>query len=36
MYEASYEGSHWIATYIVDYLVSGQRRSGAPTTSSSK
>ena len=36
MYEASYEGSHWIATYIVDYLVSGQRRSGAPTTTSSK
>ena len=36
MYEASYEGSHWIATYIVDYLVSGQRRSSAPTTRSSK
>jgi hypothetical protein len=22
MYDASYEGTHWIATYIVDYLVS--------------
>jgi len=36
MYDASYEGSHWIATYIVDYLVSGQRRSGEPTTAASK
>jgi hypothetical protein len=26
MYDASYEGTHWIATYIVDYLVSGQTR----------
>ena len=26
MYDASYEGTHWIATYIVDYLVSQQRR----------
>jgi hypothetical protein len=24
MYDASYEGTHWIATYIVDYLVSGE------------
>jgi hypothetical protein len=30
MYDASYEGTHWIATYIVDYLMSQQRR--APTT----
>ena len=30
MYDASYEGTHWIATYIVDYLVSQQRR--GPTT----
>jgi hypothetical protein len=22
MYDASYEGTHWIATYIVDYLIS--------------
>ena len=36
MYDASYEGSHWIATYIVDYLVSGQRRSVEPTTNASK
>ena len=36
MYDASYERSHWIATYIVDYLVSGQRRSGEPTTAASK
>jgi len=36
MYDASYEGSHWIATYIVDYLVSGQRRHGAATTNASK
>jgi Protein of unknown function (DUF2891) len=35
MYDASYAGTHWIATYIVDYLVSGQRRHG-PTTTSSK
>ncbi|HYU80373.1 MAG TPA: DUF2891 family protein, partial [Vicinamibacterales bacterium] len=34
MYDASYEGTHWIATYIVDYLVSGQRPS--QSTSSSK
>jgi len=26
LYDASYEGTHWIATYIVDYLVSQQRR----------
>jgi Protein of unknown function (DUF2891)/TonB dependent receptor-like, beta-barrel len=26
MYDASYEGTHWIATYIVDYLISQQRR----------
>ncbi len=26
MYDASYEGTHWIATYIVDYLMSQQRR----------
>lgn len=24
MYEASYEGTHWIASYIVDYLVTAQ------------
>lgn len=33
MYDASYEGTHWIATFIVDYLVSGQRRTGQPTPS---
>jgi hypothetical protein len=27
MYDASYEGTHWIATYIVDYLLSQGRRS---------
>lgn len=26
MYEASYAGTHWIATYILDYLVSVDRR----------
>jgi hypothetical protein len=31
MYDASYEGTHWIATYIVDYLVSQQRRTPAAT-----
>jgi hypothetical protein len=31
MYDASYEGTHWIATYIVDYLVSQQRRSVGAT-----
>jgi hypothetical protein len=31
MYDASYEGTHWIATYIVDYLVSQQRRPVAST-----
>ena len=25
MYDADYEGTHWIATYIVDYLVSVER-----------
>src|SRR5262249_20084175 len=30
MYDASYEGTHWIATYIVDYLMS-QRRTASPT-----
>ena len=35
MYDASYEGTHWIATYIVDYLVSQGRRPVAMTTSSS-
>jgi len=34
MYDASYEGTHWIATYIVDYLVSQGRRPVAMTTSS--
>ena len=29
MYDASYEGTHWIATYIVDYLMSQQRRTSA-------
>ena len=32
MYDASYEGTHWIATYIVDFLVSQGRRQGSPTT----
>ena len=32
MYDASYEGTHWIATYIVDYLVSGQARPVATAT----
>lgn len=31
MYDASYEGTHWIATYIVDYLLSQQRRAAVPT-----
>ena len=31
MYDASYEGTHWIATYIVDYLISQQRRPAAAT-----
>ena len=34
MYDASYEGTHWIGTYIVDYLVSQSRRPVAVTTSS--
>lgn len=29
MYDASYEGTHWIATYIVDYLVSQGRRTAS-------
>lgn len=29
IYEAAYAGTHWIATYIVDYLVSANR---APAT----
>jgi hypothetical protein len=29
MYEADYAGTHWIATYILDYLVSTHRK--APT-----
>ena len=29
MYDASYEGTHWIATYIVDYLMSQRRRPAA-------
>ena len=29
MYDASYEGTHWIATYIVDYLISQRRRPAA-------
>lgn len=29
MYDASYEGTHWIATYIVDYLVSQRRRAAS-------
>ena len=32
MYDASYEGTHWIATYIVDYLVSQARRPAGPST----
>ena len=35
MYDASYEGTHWIGTYIVDYLVS-QGRHTVPVTTSSK
>ena len=31
MYDASYEGTHWIATYIVDYLISQQRRPATST-----
>jgi len=31
MYDASYEGTHWIATYIVDYLLSQQRRPQSTT-----
>jgi hypothetical protein len=34
MYDASYEGTHWIATYIVDYLVSGHAGARATTTAS--
>jgi len=33
MYDASYAGTHWIATYIVDYLVSGRRHGPTPTSS---
>jgi hypothetical protein len=29
MYDASYEGTHWIATYIVDFLVSQGRRTAS-------
>jgi hypothetical protein len=29
MYDASYEGTHWIATYIVDYLISQSRRAAS-------
>jgi DUF2891 family protein len=29
MYDASYEGTHWIATYIVDFLVSQGRRAAS-------
>jgi hypothetical protein len=36
MYDASYEGTHWIATYIVDYLVSGAKPGAATTTPSSR
>jgi len=32
MYDASYEGTHWIATYIVDYLVSQGRRQASQAT----
>jgi hypothetical protein len=31
MYDASYEGTHWIASYIVDYLVSRERRPSSAT-----
>jgi len=34
MYEASYEGTHWIATYIVDYLLSGHQAAAGQTTQS--
>jgi len=34
MYDASYEGTHWIATYIVDYLVSGTKPAAVTTTTS--
>lgn len=32
MYEADYAGTHWIATYILDYLVSARRTADRPTT----
>jgi len=32
MYDASYEGTHWIATYIVDYLVSGTKPASTTAT----
>jgi hypothetical protein len=30
MYEAAYAGTHWIGTYILDYLVSVHRQTNAP------
>ncbi len=34
MYDADYEGTHWIATYIVDYLVSVHRERASTGTGS--
>ena len=34
MYDASYESTHWIATYIVDYLLSGHQTAPGQTTQS--
>jgi hypothetical protein len=36
MYDASYEGTHWIATYIVDYLVSGAKPASGTTTTAGR
>jgi hypothetical protein len=36
MYDASYEGTHWIATFIVDYLLSGRPAAAALTTAPSR
>ena len=33
-YDADYEGTHWIATYIVDYLVSVHRERASTGTGS--
>jgi len=36
MYDANYDGTHWIATYIVDYLLSGRPVAAASTTAPSR